>query len=339
MDKIQIANILLTRRCNLRCDYCSIVRDYEGMPTEYPSMKYHKDHELDVTVWIEIIERLRKNNPDVFLIFYGGEPFLYSGLTELINYCHEKDIYYTIISNNTEEIQPRILQLWRDVGTIRGFSASVDPSLYNALMDLHPSKDHAVWKTLVGYKNLRELKKNKIADDVVAEITITHDNCIHLYDTVKILSEADIYSSITTIDLKKSNYYDFSTITDKSLLVQPDSFIAKQFMDIMADESLKVHIPQMLIKLYNILPCEMKCKIYEDVNNVTIDSDGSFRLCLRIRGTISPAASLNNVINEDGNVTGFFKDTLKRDYDSYCKGCNHTCLLMSKYYSQGIVIH
>ena len=38
MDTIQIANILLTRRCNLRCDYCSIVRDYAKMPFEYPKI-------------------------------------------------------------------------------------------------------------------------------------------------------------------------------------------------------------------------------------------------------------------------------------------------------------
>ena len=340
MDKIQIANILLTRRCNLRCEYCSIVRDYDDMPSEYPNMKYYRDNELTSREWIQIIDRLVLNNPSVFLIFYGGEPFLYDGLTDIIKHCHSRNVYYTIISNNTKEIQPKILKLEKAVGILRGFSASVDPDLFIHLKDLESGKvAHSVLKSLEGYQNLSYLKWYNIADDVVAEITVTSKNYQWLYDTVKLLSEEGIYSSITTIDLKKSQYYDFSTIKDESLLVQKNEGIYEQFSKIMADKSLKVHIPQMLLKLYEILPCEMKCNIYEDVHNVTIDSDGSFRLCLRIRGTEAPTLVVDNNISENGDVTHFFKEKLKADYNKYCLGCNHTCLLMSKYYSQGIVIH
>ena len=339
MDTIQIANILLTRRCNLRCDYCSIVRDYKDMPIEYPRMEYYKNTELSVDQWIEIIDRLANNNPNIFLIFYGGEPFLYPGLTDLIKYCHSKNLYYTIISNNTEEIQPKILDLYKEVGTIRGFSASIDPNLYEMITTDKVERNHESLKTIKGYHNLLDLKRNGIADDVVAEITVTNDNYKYLYRTVKMLTLAGIYSSITTIDLKKSDFYDFSTITDESLLVQQTEGIAKQFMDIMADESLKVHIPQILIKLYDILPCEMKCKIPEKITNITVDSDGSIRLCLRIRGITTPGLKIPAVIFPDGEITTLFKMAMKKDYDSYCLGCNWTCAIMSDFFSNSVVVH
>jgi len=50
---IQIANVLLTRRCNLRCDYCYLVQDYQGKPKEYPDMKYYRDNEKSAQDWIK----------------------------------------------------------------------------------------------------------------------------------------------------------------------------------------------------------------------------------------------------------------------------------------------
>jgi len=340
MNKIQIANILLTRRCNLHCDYCSIIKNYEDMPLEYPPIAHYHKNELKTDGWIDIIDLLHKNNPNVFLIFYGGEPFLYPGLTDLIKHCHEKNIYYTIISNNTKLIQDKILKLYEAVGKIRGFSASVDPDLYIHLNNRKiDSNDDAAFKTVAGFKNLSILKEKNMADDVVAEITVTKYNCKYLYETVKILSENRIVSSITTLDLKKNPYYDFSTITDKSLLVYQTKEIAEQFMKIMADETLLVHIPHMLIKLFNILPCELRCHIYEDVHNVTIDSDGTFRLCLRIRGTETPKLHTHHIFDFNGDLRLSFNEALKSDYKKFCEGCNHTCLLMSKYYSKGIIAH
>jgi MoaA/NifB/PqqE/SkfB family radical SAM enzyme len=310
------------------------------MPEDYPKIEMYNNSELEVEDWIGIIDTLATNNPNVFLIFYGGEPFLYDGLTELIKHCHSKNIAYTIISNNTEAIQPKILQLYKDVGPITGFSASIDPELHLYLSGSDQlSNDHAVLKSISGYKNLVELKKNNMALDVVAEITVTSKNYMHLYKTIKVLSQAGIYSSVTTIDLKKSNYYDFSTITDKSLLVQPNAEVAKEFMDIMADDSLLVHIPQLLVKLYSILPDTMKCQIPKKITNITIDSDGSIRLCLRIRGTHIPDLIFFNCINSNGEITEEFKKYITEDYNKYCVGCNWTCALMSDFFSNSVVVH
>jgi len=342
MDTIQIANILLTRRCNLRCDYCSIVRDYSDIPKEYPKMKHYTNSELEPSEWIRILSKLKLNNPDVFIIFYGGEPFLYPGLTELIKYCHSENINYTIISNNTPAIQLKVIDLFNDVGPIHGFTASIDPNLaryWGQGLENRTDIDHSIIKTFEGFRNLKELKDYGIAEDVVAEITVMPDNVKWLYDTVKILSEAGIYSSITTIDMKKSPYYDFSTVDDESLKIPKDDRVAAEFFKILADKSLLVHIPELLLDLYNVLPWEMMCEIYKDLHNVTIDADGNFRLCLRIRGIHTPTVKLDNIFNSDGTIAPFFKSSLKKDYTDHCKGCNWTCMAMSAHFADKIKEH
>jgi len=318
------------------------VQDYDGQPVAYPAISHYVKSELKPEEWMTIFSKLKANNPDVFLILYGGEPFLYNELHQLVSFCKKENIHYTIISNNTKYIQPKILELVEKVGALDGFTASIDPTLakYKDQLEFRQlALEHSVVKTLEGYDNLKKLKMQGLAKDVVAEITVTSENIQYLYETVKILSEVGIYSSITTIDLRKNSFYDFSTVTDESLLVQREQSVLDEFYKIIDAKGLLVHIPSLLLKLYEILPCDMKCNIHEDVHNVTIDADGSFRLCLRIKGGYTPSIKLDNIFDQDGSIVPFFQTALKADYDVHCKGCNHTCLLMSKYFSEGIIDH
>ena len=52
VDQINIANILLTQRCNLKCSYCHLVQNYEGKPTEYPDVQEYAKNELTAEGWI-----------------------------------------------------------------------------------------------------------------------------------------------------------------------------------------------------------------------------------------------------------------------------------------------
>ena len=90
MNKIQIVNWLLTRRCNLHCDYCRIVKNYKNQPEIYPPMKHYIENEMSTETVIEGLRRLKLHNPECFMILYGGEPLLRPDLHEIINYCNEK---------------------------------------------------------------------------------------------------------------------------------------------------------------------------------------------------------------------------------------------------------
>lgn len=326
MDKIQICNWLLTRRCNLSCSYCALVKNYAGQPFGiYPKIQYYTEWEMPTEYVIGTLGKLKKHNPNAFNIFYGGEPTLRNDLAEIVEYCNENKIYYTIITNNSNEVQPRIRALLEKV-EVAGITSSVDPIIFSK--EGHDDKDR-VRKSMAGYERLKILKSK--VEDVVAEITIDNTNQEHLYTLVKGLSDAGISSSITTIDIAKNKYYDFSAVRDPDLLVHNNIVIQKEFKKILDDKDLDVHMKDVLLPgIIKILPAELDCGIEKDVHNMTIDADGSVRLCLRIRGEHTPELKVAGCINDDGTLVPELKEALGKDKEQCCEGCNWTCMIMSK---------
>lgn len=323
MSKIRIVNWLLTRRCNLNCSYCAITKNYKGKPNEYPNIKYYHRNEMSTEYIINGLEKIKEHNPDCFHIFYGGEPFLRSDLSDIINYCNEENIYYTIITNNSDEIQPMIEDLLLKTDYVSGLTSSVDPVIFDKA-----STNDIVKKSILGMQRLFRYKH--IIKDRVAEITISKSNIQYVYPLVKELSDNEISSSITFIDIAKSPYYDFSNVTDKSDLVESNAQLEDQFERIF-NEKLDIHMGRPLFKeILKILPSDLFCDINENLHNLTIDADGSVRLCLRIRGVETPQVKLDEIFTNSGSISPFLRSRIIRDYRSYCRGCNWTCVIMSK---------
>lgn len=327
MSKIRIVNWLLTRRCNLNCDYCAIVKNYNNKPSCYPNMDYYKKHEMSTNTILKALKEMKNHNPEMFHIFYGGEPTLRKDLPDIINYCNDNDILYTIISNNTSEIQPMIDKLFREVDYVQGFTSSVDCISITCKDEL---KDDKINKSINGFQRLKELKESGKVKDVVAEITITNENIMWLQQIVEKLSEANIYSSITFVDIAKSPYYDFSNVLSKNDLVNQNSELEKIFQEMRYNNNLLIHMKELLPQIFKILPSNYDCKLEKGIHNITIDSDGSMRLCLRIKGVDSPTIHVSNLFNIDNKkVSTKFYELLCNDKKHFCKLCNHTCLMMS----------
>lgn len=333
MSKIRIVNWLLTRRCNLKCDYCAIVKNYTDKPKEYPDMSHYTRNEMTTDFVIDNLKRIKLHNPDAFHIFYGGEPLLRKDLADIINFCNDQDIHYTIISNNTEEIQPLIEDLVKNVkGKIKGFTASIDPVFFASIDSSQRSyiPEDRIRKSLQGFDNLKRMKE--VCDDVVAEITVMKENQKYLYKLILLLTEEGINGDVTFIDIAKSPYYDFSNIYDESLLVRQSPELAQQFQSLSDDKDVDIHMKNTLLpEIWSILPSDMDCKINKGLHNISIDADGSIRLCLRIRGTLTPnLVSLDNLFNEENEVHPVALSIISSDKRKHCKLCNHTCQLMSK---------
>jgi MoaA/NifB/PqqE/SkfB family radical SAM enzyme len=277
---------------------------------------------------LDILNLLKAHNKDMFHIFYGGEPFLRKDLPDIISHCNLNDIHYTIISNNTPKIVPYIDKLLDEVGHIKGLTASVDPFMkFRSDMKL----DDRMKKTKLGLKNL--LRYRDKIKDLVAEITVMKENVDHLYDLVRRLTDLGICSDITFIDIAKSEYYDFSNVTNTGALVNQSTNLRKQFDKILDDDTLNIHMKEYLIpKLWGILPSNMDCEIDDDLHNISIDADGSLRLCLRIKGrTVPNALGFSNLFTvRDFEVTPYAKVCYRRDKIDLCRLCNHTCMLMSR---------
>jgi len=322
-NKIQIVSWLLTRKCNLHCSYCRIVKDYDK-PLSYPNMKHYHHQEMSTEYVIETLKKLKLHNPDAFHIFYGGEPLIRKDLAEIINFCNKENIHYTIITNNSDAIQPLIEKLLNDVEHIEGITSSVDPMI----LDKSEDKDSDRYKKCVaGLERLQQFK-GKIKD-IVAEITVDNKSIDYLYDLVKMLTDMGINSDITTVDIAKSKYYDFSTITDESILV-PKSDKVKEIFQKIVDDKLNVHMAETLLpKIYDILPANLDCGLENNVHNMTIDADGSLRMCLRIRGIMIPNMKAYDSIMDNGELHFAYKEFLSIDKRNHCRGCNWSCPIMS----------
>lgn len=321
---VQIVNWLITRRCNLTCSYCAISSNYKNKPEEYPDLSHYFRNEMSLEFILTSLERLKKHNPDAFHIFYGGEPTLRDDLFGIVNYCNDNDIHYTIITNNSNAVQQRISDLFNKVQYIKGLTSSIDP-----IMLLPDHRDtHRFKKSFEGFHRLGKYKEK--VNDVVAEITVDNETVDLLIPLVDRLTENGINSSITFIDIAKNSHYDFSNIYDPSILVQR-SDIVKNIFGYLVKSNLDIHMKEtLLLKIYNTLPSELDCKIEDNLHNLTIDADGSVRLCLRIRGTKTPYLKLLDVINENGEIDSKLQSFMATDKYEYCRGCNWTCMIMSR---------
>lgn len=329
MSKVRIVNWLLTRRCNLHCDYCAIVKNYKNMPSEYPRMNYYKNNEMTTDMITNCLLKLKKHNPNIFNIFYGGEPLLRKDLADIVNFCNKNNIFYTIISNNTNEIQPLITKLFEKTDYIEGFTSSVDP--INILVEDDTDR---MKKSLEGFTRLKEMQIKGKVKDVVAEITVMKNNIGGLHPLIKRLSYEGIYSDVTFVDITKNKYYDFSNISDVNQLVFPNWDLAVSLIDIY-NESLLVHMDDVLFPaMFDTLPSNMNCHLEDGIHNLSIDSDGTIRLCLRIRGIKTPSTfNIKNLFDEKNPemLNENLQKCISYDKYKYCELCNHSCLIMSKY--------
>ena len=155
-----------------------------------------------------------------------------------------------------------------------------------------------------------------------------------LHELVTELSEHEIYSDITFVDIAKNPYYDFSNVTDPGQLVKPSWELAQTLFAIEQDVDLYVHMKDVLLpQMFNTLPSNFDCDLDLGVHNVTVDADGTMRLCLRIRGTLTPHIHVSELFEENnpGAVTRDFFELMCQDKRRHCKLCNHSCLMMSKH--------
>lgn len=80
---------LLTRRCNYRCEYCGDWR--QG---SYPD-------EMDLDQWRRALLSLKRFIGPFLIQFSGGEPFIFPGFCELMEFCREHAILAGVVTNGS----------------------------------------------------------------------------------------------------------------------------------------------------------------------------------------------------------------------------------------------
>lgn len=83
------ANLMLTRKCNLKCEACGVIN--------------HKCDEMDTKTVIKAITVL-ENCGVKFISIYGGEPTLRDDLPEIVRHLNSIGMNYSIITNSVRLI-------------------------------------------------------------------------------------------------------------------------------------------------------------------------------------------------------------------------------------------
>ena len=84
-----------TSRCNYRCSYCPVITKFD-YTTVFP-----KKQEKSVAEWLQAFEQL----PPAMIYIAGGEPFLYNGLTDLVNQLPKKHQIVGIVTNLSQDVR------------------------------------------------------------------------------------------------------------------------------------------------------------------------------------------------------------------------------------------
>jgi uncharacterized protein len=155
---ISMINVLLTKKCNFRCDYCVEDKD---LPDE---IIWHRENFDALIQWlIEQDTNQIKNGGRIILSFFGGEPLLeWDSIKEFITYALEEygDIIAFNISTNIVLLDDKKLQ-WIEENTKPGdlyFLLSLDG--FERVFSRHATgnKKNNLMSTI--RKNLDNMKEN-----------------------------------------------------------------------------------------------------------------------------------------------------------------------------------
>jgi len=329
-------NWLPTRKCNLKCSYCAIVRRDHA----YDENPFKQD--LDIEKAKEFISRLKKHNPEAFHMFLGGEPTVYPHLKELVKHCNDEEVLYTVITNMTDYSYDKIKELVEELGFLNGLTFTIDPILWDDAWD---KNDDRYKKSKSAYDKFMSLRMDKRIREFVALVCVDSNNINYLHKMTRELTKAGVWLDLITLETKLNKYYDFATEMDYDLLPKAKSEHIKIFQEVYEKaekgEYLVLAHPMIKHLLIPSLPQHYNCTIEKYFDTITIDADAKFRLCLRIRGTETPKFDIMDILDENGDlnleVFNQLKEALSFDKQNYCYGCMWTCPMFGELIAKGII--
>jgi len=176
--KIVKAEILWTRKCNLRCSYCGMVYD------KNPIIK--KDWEL----WKRGLDNLKElSGENFFTAVYGAEPLVdFEYLPEYFEYTNKLGFYHTLITNCTvKDAKKKLIELVN--AGLNSLTVSFDGNMEELKDKSSAIKSSKGLDTLFWFQ--KEFKKKY--RDLAVVFTLTRTNLFNILEWIPYFSERGIY--------------------------------------------------------------------------------------------------------------------------------------------------
>lgn len=97
MEELQMKykiNLHITQKCNYNCKYCFA--------------HFADKDDLSVDAWKKIIDNIKQSGKIDAINFAGGEPVLYKGFSEILDYAYQRGFRLSIISNGSLMLNPAL---------------------------------------------------------------------------------------------------------------------------------------------------------------------------------------------------------------------------------------
>jgi len=311
--KIIESSVYLTRKCNLACQYCKIIK------TVLPE-------ELTTEQWTEAFDILESLGIR-FVNIAGGEPTILKGLGNMVKHLNdETSMRYSIVSNSI--FNDRKLDELVDAG-LKTFVASVD------VIEGEGNDLGSIRKSSAGLKMLKKLQDRNVPE-LCGNIVITGQNIDKVMPVVRYLNDNGFWTSICPIVWGKGDKWEEIEKADESYKL---TAAHKGKLEEIADELLQMKKNGGLILstdsyIKNMatfgIGCDWKC--YEEKTSpypprLFIDADGSIMSCINFRGDTASKYSIfdfKDPLVYEKFITEWWDDV------AHCAGCYWSTMYMAK---------
>ncbi len=295
------AKILITRKCNLNCQFCKIKR------------KRKLKGELTLEEWKKGIRNLKKLGVKTIQIL-GGEPTTRKDLEKIIIFLNKEGFFYSIESNSTFN-EKRFKSLIK--AGLRGYCADVNT--FNFQM----KRDWYTIKSSLGFNMLFKMKKAGV-QYLEASIIVNRKNIKEIPFIVKKLSQYNVWVNIIPVHYGKSYKWELRArdIPEEFKIQEEDRTIVEKTMKELIKMKKKGYKILNSINYFkdlariNCNPTGWHCTGFP---RLRIDSDGSLWICNDVRGNV---AKKYNILSLTPKKFKNFKEDWKNDKQRLnCPGC------------------
>jgi len=300
------AEILWSRKCSLRCPYCSMANG--------------RGNTLSVQQWCDGIDNLKALGCG-FIAFYGAEPLLeFEKLPPVVQYAEENGIHTTVItSGNVPNFSEKLKVLYEYGSKSLSMSHDIRPLANSSKKKSDKALNYlSCWQTK---PNIR---------DSAAIVTLTRKNYSYLIDFAKTLTQFDIWTFFDLIHWdrgqpgSKCRTYDgIEDLKFKKMDIRPLVRILEDI--IYQKQNIKIHTSPHFCQLLidnptMLLDYNWNCANYDVFPSwVTVDCNGLVYPCDDFQP--KPKNLHKLYIYELANEWDWFSDHWRKIVKEQCPGC------------------
>jgi len=310
--KVLESSVYLTRRCNLKCQYCKIVK------TELSG-------ELSIDRWREAMD-IFESLGIRFVNIAGGEPTILKDLPRLISHIVKKtSMAHSLVSNSL--FNDTMLRGLIKAG-LQAYIASID------IDETTGSKEDDIIKAGAGIKMLEKLRGH--VPYLCANIVISAKNLQSVVHVTETLSNRGIWVNLCPVIWGRGDKWEEVEEADNDYRLTSNHLdqlhkLAEELIALKKSGALILPTEQYLkdLPLYST---ELSWKCFSSTTpsaptRLIVDADGALLTCINMRGKVTDKYSIFD-LKKDGLYEQFSSDWY--DDAKSCKGCYWSTMVTAK---------